>query len=62
MIKQIGNTQQFIATTQTEKKRAQSTQKEEKIGRVEEIKQQIQKGEYKIDLDKTAKAFADSLL
>ena len=31
------------------------------IGRVEEIKQQIKNGTYKIDLDKTAEAMAKAL-
>jgi len=36
--------------------------KEVKTGRVEEIKQQIKAGVYKVDVEKTAKAFADKLL
>jgi anti-sigma28 factor (negative regulator of flagellin synthesis) len=60
MINRIGlNTQ--IATP-TQQKKAQNVQKDEKIGRVEEIKKQIQNGEYKIDIQKTAEAMAKSLL
>lgn len=46
----------------TQQKKTQNVQKEEKLGRVEEIKEQIKNGEYKIDLNKTAEAFAKSLL
>jgi len=52
------NTQTFS----TQQKRTQNVQKEEKIGRVEEIKKSIQNGTYKIDIEKTAEAFAKSLL
>jgi len=59
MIKRVGiNTQ----TLPTQQKKTQNVQKEEKIGRVEEIKKQIQNGEYKIDINKTAEALAKSLL
>jgi anti-sigma28 factor (negative regulator of flagellin synthesis) len=54
------NTQIFSISTQ--QKRTQNIQKEEKIGRVEEIKKSIQNGTYKIDIEKTAEAFAKSLL
>jgi len=60
MINRIGlNTQ---ITTPTQQKKAQNVQKEEKIGRVEEIKKLIENGEYKIDIQKTAEAMAKSLL
>ena len=60
MINRIGlNTQ--IATP-TQQKKTQNVQKEEKIGRVEEIKKLIENGEYKIDIQKTAEAMAKSLL
>jgi anti-sigma28 factor (negative regulator of flagellin synthesis) len=42
--------------------KSQQTNKTEKLSRVEEIKQQIQNGEYKIDLRKTAEAMAKALL
>jgi anti-sigma28 factor (negative regulator of flagellin synthesis) len=59
MINRVGiNTQ----TLPTQQKKTQNVQKEEKIGRVEEIKKQIQNGEYKIDINKTAEAMAKSLL
>jgi len=59
MINRVGiNTQ----TLPTQQKKTQNVQKEEKIGRVEEIKKQIQNGEYKIDINKTAEALAKSLL
>jgi len=59
MIKRVGVNTQMITTQQ---KKTQNVQKEEKLGRVEEIKEQIKNGEYKIDLNKTAEAFAKSLL
>jgi len=59
MINRVGaNTQMFS----TQQKRTQNVQKQENIGRVEEIKEKIQNGEYKIDLDKTAEALAKTLL
>ncbi len=59
MINRVGiNTQ----TLPTQQKKTQNVQKEEKIGRVEEIKKKIQNGEYKIDINKTARALAKSLL
>jgi anti-sigma28 factor (negative regulator of flagellin synthesis) len=62
MINKItSNTQTFSTSTQ-QQKRTQNVQKEEKIGRVEEIKKSIQNGTYKIDIEKTAEAFAKSLL
>jgi len=36
--------------------------KNEKLSRVEEIKQQIENGTYKVDIDKTAKSMAKHLL
>ena len=47
----------FVSTQQI--KKPQQTQE---ISRVDEIKQQVQKGEYKIDLRKTAEAMAKALL
>ena len=60
MIRSISSNTQTFSTQQ--QKRTQNIQKEEKIGRVEEIKKSIQEGTYKIDIEKTAKAFAKSLL
>jgi len=59
MIKSVGirNTNIQIST-QPEKKEI----KQVKTGRVEEIKQQIKAGTYKVDIDNTAKAFANKLL
>jgi len=37
-------------------------EKNEKLSRVEEIKQQIKNGTYKVDLDNTAKSMAKYLL
>ncbi|ACM93673.1 conserved domain protein [Nautilia profundicola AmH] len=59
MINRVGANTQMISTQQ---KRTQNVQKQEKLGRVEEIKEQIKNGEYKIDIDKTAEALAKSLL
>jgi len=59
MIKSIGIQNSNIQiSAQPEKKEV----KQVKTGRVEEIKQQIQAGSYKVDINKTAKAFADKLL
>jgi anti-sigma28 factor (negative regulator of flagellin synthesis) len=59
MINRVGANTQMISTQQ---KRTQNVQKQEKLGRVEEIKKSIQNGEYKIDINKTAEALAKSLL
>jgi len=59
MIKSIGiRSNNIQISTQPEKKEI----KEVKTGRVEEIKQQIKAGTYKVNIDKTAKAFANNLL
>jgi len=60
MINRIGINSQLNISTQ--QKKTQNVEKEEKLGRVEEIKKQIQNGTYKIDIDATAKAFAKNLL
>jgi anti-sigma28 factor (negative regulator of flagellin synthesis) len=60
MIRSISSNTQIFSTQQ--QKRTQNIQKEEKIGRVEEIKKSIEEGTYKVDIEKTAKAFAKSLL
>ena len=60
MIRSISSNTQTFSTQQ--QKRTQNIQKEEKIGRVEEIKKSIQEGTYKIDIEQTAKALAKSLL
>jgi anti-sigma28 factor (negative regulator of flagellin synthesis) len=59
MINRVGVNTQMISTQQQKTK---NVQKQEKLGRVEEIKEQIKNGEYKIDINKTAEAFAKSLL
>jgi len=46
-----------FSTQQTKK-----TEKNKKLSRVEEIKQQIKNGDYKIDIDKTAEALTKYLL
>jgi len=58
MIKAIGINNQIQISAQPEKKEI----KKINTGRVEEIKQQIKAGTYKIDINKTAKAFANNLL
>jgi len=58
MINKIG-LNQINYPTQPEKKEIKKTQKS---GRVEEIKKQIAVGTYKIDIEKTAKALAKTLL
>ena len=61
MIKRVASKTQLFSIS-TQQKRTQNIQKEEKIGRVEEIKKSIQEGTYKIDIEQTAKALAKSLL
>jgi anti-sigma28 factor (negative regulator of flagellin synthesis) len=61
MITKIGLNQTNLISTQPDKK-TKKIQNTQKSGRVEEIKKQIENGTYKIDLNKTAKAFAKSLL
>ena len=51
------NIKEFSTQPKTKK-----TQETEKTGRVEEIKEAIKNGTYKIDIQKTAKAMAQSLL
>ncbi len=46
-----------LSTQQTKK-----TQPNKKLSRVEEIKQQIKNGTYKVDIDKTAEAMTKYLL
>jgi anti-sigma28 factor (negative regulator of flagellin synthesis) len=62
MISRIGLSQTNIISTQPDKKEVKKTQNSQKSGRVEEIKKRIENGTYKIDLDKTAKALAKTLL
>lgn len=49
-------------TRTQQKSQEQNVNKTEKVSRVEEIKQQIEAGTYKVDVEKTAKAIADTLL
>jgi len=60
MINKVSSNTQMLSTQQ--KRNTTTVQKEEKLGRVEEIKEQIQSGKYKIDINKTAEAFAKALL
>ena len=46
----------------TQQKKTSNVQKNEKTGRVEEIKARIQNGDYKVNLDKTAEALAKALM
>ncbi|WP_456479751.1 flagellar biosynthesis anti-sigma factor FlgM [Nautilia sp.] len=59
MINRIGINTQNIPT---QPKKTQNVQRQDKPGRVEEIKQKIQNGDYKVDINKTAEAFAKALL
>ncbi len=61
MINKIGTFSQ-INSAQIQEKKTNNIQKEEKISRVEEIKEQIKNGTYEINIEKTAKAFAKALL
>jgi len=49
-------------TRTQQKSQEQNINKTEKVSRVEEIKQQIEAGTYKVDVEKTAKAIADTLI
>ena len=48
--------------TKTQQKQDQNINKTEEISRVEEIKQQIEAGTYKVDVEKSAKALVDTLI
>ncbi len=61
MINKVGVNSRFNHIS-TQQKKTQNVQKEEKIGRIEEIKKRLERGEYKIDIEKTAQAIAKSLL
>ena len=61
MINKVGVFSQ-INSTQMQEKKTNNIQKEEKIVRVEAIKEQIKNGTYEINIEKTAKAFAKALL
>jgi len=45
-----------------QKNQEQNVNKTEAVSKVEEIKQQIEAGTYKIDVEKSAKAMADMLI
>ena len=51
-----------VQQNRTQQKQEQNVNKTEAISKVEEIKQQIEAGTYKIDVEKTAKAMADTLV
>jgi len=61
MIKGINNNSTFISTISSKNNKNDNIQNVEK-SKVENIKEAIQNGTYKIDLDKTASKMADSLL
>ena len=61
MINKVGTFSQ-LNPTQIQEKKTNNIQKEEKISRVEVIKEQIKNETYKINIEKTAKAFAKALL
>lgn len=45
-----------------QKSEAKSVEKPKELDKVESIKQQVQNGEYKVDLQKTAEAIAKDLM
>ena len=51
-----------INFTQIKKEISTNVQKEEKISKIEIIKEQIRNGNYEINIEKTAKFFAKALL
>lgn len=66
MVTGINNGVNAAATLQEQNKTQQRSQerinKTEQINRVEEIKQQIEAGTYKVDVEKTAQAMAETLI
>jgi len=62
MINKIGTFSQINSTHQMQEKNINTIQKEEKISRVEAIKEQIKNGTYEVNIEKTAKALAKALL
>ncbi len=56
----IQNTNIFIKDLSTQQ--IKKTQENKKLSRVEEIKEQIKNGTYKVDIDKTAEAMLKHLL
>jgi len=58
----VSNQTNVMFSTQNDSINIKHKEKTQKISRVELIKQQIQNGYYKIDLEKTAKAMAKALL
>jgi len=51
-----------INFTQIKENISTKTQKEEKISRIEVVKEQIKNGTYEVNIEKTAKLFASALL
>ncbi len=62
MINKVGINSNLVLNSNSTQQKKIETDKSEKISRVEELKQSIKSGDYKIDLDKTSKALANSLL
>jgi anti-sigma28 factor (negative regulator of flagellin synthesis) len=58
----VSSEMRVMFSTQNESQNIKKTEKTEKLSRVELIKAQIQNGEYKVDIEKTAKAMAKALL
>jgi len=55
-------TKVFVSTLQSQNNKIKQSDKTEKLSRVEQIKRDIEAGNYKIDIPKTAKAMAKALL
>lgn len=51
-----------VQQNKAQQKQEQNVNKTEAVNRVEEIKQQIEAGNYQIDVEKAAKAMADTLV
>ncbi len=56
------NNNNYLNITNLSTQKSKKTTETKKLSRVEEIKQQIQNGTYRVDIDKTAKAMAKYLL
>ncbi len=56
------NNNNYLNITNLSTQKSKKTTETKKLSRVEEIKQQIKNGTYRVDINKTAKAMAKYLL
>jgi len=62
MIRNISNNLNINTNHSTQEKKNEKIIENKKLSRVEELKKQLQNGEYKIDIKNTAEAMAKYLL